>query len=42
LTFLSQFRNRPFTLETITLKLGSDREWRVAGYHVKYGDPPNA
>lgn len=42
LTFQSQFRDRPFTFETITLKLGSDNEWRVAGYHVKYGDPPNA
>jgi hypothetical protein len=38
LTFLSSFRDRDAT-ETVTLKLGADKTWRVAGYHVRYGDP---
>jgi hypothetical protein len=40
LTFLSQFRDRAFATETVTVKLGIDDIWRVAGYFVRYGDPP--
>lgn len=41
LTFLSQFSNRPTATETVTLKLGADAVWRVAGYFIRYGDPPS-
>ncbi|HKL25147.1 MAG TPA: DUF4019 domain-containing protein [Desulfuromonadales bacterium] len=40
LTFLSRFGNRPVATETVTLKLGADAAWRVAGYFIRYGDPP--
>jgi hypothetical protein len=40
LTFFSQFRDRAFATETVTVKLGLDNIWRVAGYFVRYGDPP--
>lgn len=39
LTFLSRFSNRPAATEIITLKLGTDAVWRVAGYFIRYGDP---
>lgn len=43
LTFLSSFKDRRHTTETITLKLGKDDIWRVAGYYVRYtGAPPPA
>jgi len=40
LTFLSSFRDRQHATETITLKLGKDDIWRVAGYYVRYGGAP--
>lgn len=41
LTFLAHFRDRVYAIETVTVKLGLDDIWRVAGYYVRYGDPPN-
>ena len=41
LTFLSSFKDRRHATETVTLKLGKDDIWRVAGYYVRYaGAPP--
>lgn len=40
LTFLAHFRDRIYAIETVTVKLGLDDIWRVAGYYVRYGDPP--
>jgi hypothetical protein len=39
LTFLSRFQDRAHATETLTLKLGTDKIWRVAGYYVRYGEP---
>lgn len=41
LTFLAHFRDRIYAIETVTVKLGLDDIWRVAGYYVRYGDPPH-
>lgn len=35
LTFISKFEARTYAIETITLMLGSDNLWRVAGYFVR-------
>ncbi len=35
LTFISKFESRDYAIETITLMLGADNLWKVAGYFVR-------
>ncbi len=35
MTFITRFASRPQVIETLTLMLGADNEWRVAGYYLR-------